>query len=252
MARVFFIRIVLIITFLALWRGGDKLFAQDVRTDTVYITNTVRDTVYVNVASTPSKAKKPGPDYSNSKAILAFRTNMLAIPLANLGVEVPLGQRWSIGADIYYPWLWRPGHREGVDYNGYCYELMAADVELRFWFPRKNKQAGQRLLGHSIGLYAAAGQYDIEHNWSGSQGVFYNAGLDYLWAAPIFRGRMQIELELGIGYIYSPSYPYHCYNAGGKIFHQKGITQYTHWVGPTRAQVSLVVPIYTRKKGGAR
>ena len=29
-------------------------------------------------------------------------------------------------------------------------ELMAADVELRYWFPRKGMQGGQRLLGHSI------------------------------------------------------------------------------------------------------
>lgn len=225
------------------------------RTDTVYITNTVRDTVFIDITPDPSftAPERRGPDYDGRRMIFALRTNALAIPLANLGVEVPLGERWSVGADIYYPWIWRPGHADGIDTSGNCNELMAADVELRYWFPRKDKQAAQRLLGHSIGLYAAAGQYDFERNWSGHQGEFYNVGLDYLWATPLFGGRMHLELELGVGYIWSPSRPYDCLDqGGGRIYHRKGVTQMTTWFGPTRAQISLVVPVYTRKKGGAR
>ena len=222
------------------------------RTDTVYVTNIIRDTVYINITPEPSFTApvRQGPDYSGRRMLFAVRTNALAIPLANLGVEVPLGERWSVGADIYYPWIWRPGHRDGIDTNGTCNELMAADVELRYWFPRKDKQPAQRLLGHSIGLYAAAGQYDFERNWSGHQGEFYNVGLDYLWAIPLFEGRMHLELELGVGYISSTSRPYDCLDRdSGLIYHRKGVTQTTTWFGPTRAQVSLVVPIYVRKGG---
>lgn len=228
------------------------------RTDTVYITNTLRDTVYIDITPEPSftGSDRRIPDYSGRRMLFALRTNALAIPLANLGIEVPLGERWSLGADIYYPWLWRSGHADGIDKTGVCNELMAADVELRYWFPRKDKQPAQRLLGHSIGLYAAAGQYDFERNWSGHQGEFYNVGLDYLWAAPIFGGRMHLELELGVGYIWSLSRPYDCFEPGGKIYQRKGVTQKTTWIGPTRAQISLVVPIYARtrskKEGGAR
>ena len=220
------------------------------RTDTVYITNIIRDTIYIDITPPAKIEYKPvGPDYSDKRMLFAVRTNALAIPLANLGIEVPLGERWSVGADIYYPWLWRPGHRDGIDTNGVCNELMAADVELRYWFPRKDKQPAQRLLGHSIGLYAAAGQYDFERNWSGHQGEFYNVGLDYLWAIPLFEGRMHLELELGVGYIWSTSRPYDCLDQGsGLIYHRKGVTQTTTWFGPTRAQISLVVPIYVRAR----
>ncbi len=222
------------------------------RTDTVYVTNTVRDTVYIDITPAPtfSAPERRGPDYSGKRMLFALRTNVLSVPLGNLGLEIPLGERWSIGADIYYPWIWRSGHAEGVDKTGSCFELMAADVELRYWFPRKDKQPAQRLLGHSLGLYAAAGQYDFEQDWSGHQGEFYNVGLDYLWAVPLFRGRMHLELELGIGYIWSTSRPYDCLSPGDKIYHRKGVTQQITWFGPTRTQISLVVPIYS--KGGKR
>ena len=222
------------------------------RTDTVYISRTIRDTVYIDITPQPQEWKPAGPDYTDRKLLFALRTNVLAIPFANAGIEIPLGRRWSVGADIYYPWIWRPAHAKGVDDNGVCNELMAADVELRYWFPRKDMQSGQRLLGHSIGVYGGAGQYDFERNWSGLQGEFYNVGLDYLYAAPIFRGAMHLEFELGFGYLWSTARPYDCLEPGGVLYHRKGVTQKTTWFGPTRAQFSLVVPIYSRKKGGNR
>ena len=108
-------KLFLALSLLLLELGGEGcLYAQNGHTDTVYITRMVRV-----------------PDYSDRQMLFALRTNFLAIPLANLGIEVPLDRRWSIGADIYYPWIRRPGHAEGVDRNGVCNELLAADVELR-------------------------------------------------------------------------------------------------------------------------
>ena len=228
--------------------------------DTVYIRETVKDTVVV--AAPLPVTGQAYEDYARSKRdynlqgkrmIFAVRTNVLGIPLANVGVEVPLGERWSVGADWYYPWLWRPRHGEGLDYAGRCFELLAGDLEARYWFPRKSKKPEQRLLGHSVGVYAAGGYYDFERNWTGHQGWFYNIGVDYLFGMPIFRGRMHLEFELGIGYIYSPAQPYDTFVAGDKAFRRKGVTQYTRWFGPTRAQISLVWPIYVNaKKGGER
>lgn len=225
------------------------------RVDTLYVMQ--RDTVYVAPVvplAQPAEAEPKPKDAwpSGRKMLFAVRTNALAIPLANVGVEVPLGERWSVGADWYYPWLWRPRHGEGLDYAGRCFELLAGDLEARYWFPRKSKKPEQRLLGHSVGVYAAGGYYDFERNWTGHQGWFYNIGVDYLFAMPIFRGRMHLEFELGIGYIYSPAQPYDTFVAGDKAFRRKGVTQYTRWFGPTRAGVNLVVPIYVKKKGGER
>ena len=230
--------------------------------DTVYVYKTVVDTVYVTTgaeALTPEMVRayeqeRRKANLTGKNMLFAFRTNALAIPLANVGLEVPLGKRWSLAVDYYYPWLLRPNHATGLDYSGRCFELQALDVEGRFWFaPRKDKQSAQRLLGHSVGIYAAAGQYDFELDFSGHQGEFYNVGVDYLYACPVFGGRLHMEFELGIGYIYSPAQPYDTFEAGGKAFRRKGVTQYARWFGPTRAQVSLVWPIYVNaKKGGAQ
>ena len=230
--------------------------------DTVYIHTTVKDTVVVSggiETLTPEvvkayEKKRRQADLTGKKMIFAVRTNALAIPLVNIGVEVPIGKRWSVGIDYYYPWIWRPHHAEGLDYSGKCFELQALDIEGRYWFaPRKSNQPAQRLLGHSVGLYAAVGHYDFEQNFSGHQGEFYNVGVDYLYACPIFGGRLHMEFELGIGFIYSPSQPYDTFEVGGKAYRQKGVTHYTRWFGPTRAQVSLVWPIYVNvKKGGGK
>jgi len=220
------------------------------------VSTTVRDTVIVQQVDTVVNVKTetilvptaaiPVDPFKGKKMIMAVRTNILAVPLANFGIEVPLGETWSVAADYYYPWLWRPLHKEGLDADGRCFELQAVGVEGRYWFPNRKKWPEQRLLGHSVGLYGAVGHYDFERNFTGDQGEFYNVGLDYMYAAPIFNGKMHMEFELGVGYIYSPSQPYDTFVAGDKAYRRKGYTRYTRWFGPTRAQISLVVPIYVK------
>lgn len=229
-------------------------------TDTLYVTKTERDTVFV--AGEPSELsdeelhdilrQRRDYDISGKKFLLALRTNVLAVPFANVGIEVPIGENWSVGADWYSPWIWREKHNKDIDMNGWCFEFQAADIEARYWFHNSRKKPQARLLGHSLGAYAAVGHYDFEQDWSGHQGEFWNAGVDYLYAAPIFGGRMHLEFELGVGYIYSDAQPYDCFIAGEKCFRQKGVTKKIRWFGPTRAQVSLVLPIYVNNKKGGK
>ena len=187
-------------------------------------------------------------DTGDHVVTMAFRTNALAVPPANAGIEVPLGERWSVGADAYYPWLWRRRHREGVDMSGRCTELLALDLEARYWFPGCRRE---RLLGHSVGLYAAGGYFDFERDWSGHQGEFWNAGADYLYALPVLHGRMHLEFELGLGIILAQARPYDCFTEGGKCYRRKGVTRHVRWFGPTRAQISLAIP-FPLRKGGPR
>ena len=190
-------------------------------------------------------------DYAleTKKMLMALRTNALAIPLANIGVEVPIGDTWSIGADWYYPWLWRKHHSEGVDYLGWCVESLALNIEGRYWFGERSRE--QLLLGHSSGLFAMAGYYDFERNFKGLQGEFATVGVDYLYAMPVFRDRMHLEFSLGVGYFYSQARDYEVYTPGGKGYKEKDLTKVIQYFGPVKATVSLVVPIYFTKKGGA-
>lgn len=185
----------------------------------------------------------------DSQNILAFRTNSLAMPLLNVGMEVPLGNHWSLGLDWYYPWLWRPSHAEGVDYGGKCFEALALDLETRYWFGKRVRNGrGSRLLGHSLGAFGMAGYYDLEWNYHGFQGEFAIGGLDYLYACPIFKGHMHLEFSLGVGYFYSRAREYRVYNDGGKGYREKDMAREIRYWGPVKATFSLVVPI----KGGKR
>lgn len=230
--------------------------------DTIYMAPPPPDTVYVAgppIYVAPAAAAAPVNRFEGKKMIFALRTNFLAVPFTNIGVEVPLGQHWSIGADWYSPWIWRQDykfpslrHASDKDARGWAFQFQAADVEVRYWFKNTKKQPEQRLLGHSIGLYVAAGHYDFERNWTGHQGEFWNVGIDYLYAVPIFKGRMHMEFELGLGYIHSLNTPYECIVHGDVLYRTPGARKRVNWFGPTRAQVSLVLPIYVKTKRETR
>lgn len=221
----------------------------EVQRDTVfvYVRDTVHITKTVTVPAPPvqdkktKSAAKPEPD---EKLLIAFRTNFVAVPLLNVGMEIPLGNSWSVSADVYYPWLKRePTHKD-------CFQLWAADVDCRYWFRGlRDRNPYHRLRGSSVGVYAAFGYYDFEKDWSGYRGEFYNVGVDYMYAIPAFHGRARFEFEIGIGYIYSPATVYDCFESGDKLYARRGTMHYTRWFGPTRAQISIVVPIFVKTKG---
>lgn len=173
------------------------------------------------------------------KELFYLRTNFL-VPLHNFGAEVAIGNNWSIGADYYFPWVWRnPNHKN-------CFEILAWDIEGRYWFG-KDREEEDRLEGHSVGAYASLGYYDFQMNYEGNQGEFIGAGVDYLYSIPICDDRLHIEFSLGIGYVYTYMRPYKVYEDGGKGYRQ-GYTKEVHWFGPTKATVSLVIPIKGKRR----
>lgn len=170
---------------------------------------------------------------------VALRTNLL-VPALNVGLEVPIGNHWSISTDYYYPWFW-PSEK-----NDKCFELLGFMLEGRYWFGR-NRLPEDRLKGHSIGLYAAGGYYDFEKDYRGMQGEFVSAGVDYTFALPLgSRGSVHLEFMVAIGYIGSQGRTYDVFMEGGPLVPDQNIVKF-NYVGPTKAAVSLVVPIYSRR-----
>lgn len=227
--------------------------------DTVYVEPPKPDTVFIQ-QSVPVPVPVPVPakvnPFEGRKMIFALRTNFIMVPLTNIGVEVPIGEHWSVGADWYSPWIWRENykfpslrHSSDTDGRGWAFQFQAADIEARYWFRNEKKHPEQRLLGHSVGLYAAAGHYDFEWKSKGHQGEFWNVGLDYLYAVPVFKGKMHMEFELGVGYIHSMNTPYECLVLGEVCYRLPGERKRVDWFGPTRAQVSLVLPVYVKSRG---
>lgn len=201
------------------------------------------DTPYIPTPIEQAEQTSATSEDIDRKIVLAARTNLL-VPALNIGLEVPIGNRWSVGAEYYYPWIWpAPDNRN-------CFELLAWNLEGRYWLG-KERTTAQRLQGHALGLYAGGGYYDVERNFKGHQGEFVDVGIDYTYAMPVAKGKLHFEFSVGLGYIYSQARPYEAAEKGGELLWGKQL-QKVHYFGPTRLNVALTVPIFKRIKREGR
>lgn len=189
--------------------------------------------------------------------IMALKTNLLydALTLLNYSIEVPITERFSALWYHQFPW-WRWGEAD----NQYCIRFLSIGAEGRWWFkPKPRPQMGKsvqrdKLMGHFVGLYAESGKWDFE--WGRDichQGEHWSVGLSYGYSMPLGR-RLNMEFSISVGYAsiayrkYEPSEDYEI------LWRDPAKQGRWHYFGPTKAQVSLVVPITmkTKRKGGAR
>ena len=192
----------------------------------------------------------------DTKTILALKTNLLydALSWLNFSVEVPIGDRFSALYYHQFPW-WTWGKAN----NEYCMRFLSIGAEGRWWFkpmPREKTEKRikrDRLMGHFLGVYAESGKWDFERKRDVCyQGEHWSAGLSYGYAMPIGK-RLNLELSLSVGYAsiayrgYTPSEDYEI------LWRDPEKVGRWHYFGPTKAQVSLVLPFIVKvKKGGMR
>ena len=179
-----------------------------------------------------SEAEGPG----KSKTVLAVKNNLLYdMALApNIEVEIPLGKRWSFNTEYKCPWWLNSEH-------DFCYQLLSGGMEGRYWLG--NRQKHNRLTGHFIGLYAEGGIYDFQLQGDGYQGKYYGAaGVTYGYARQLAL-HFSLEFSLGIGYLTTEYKKYTPYE-GDIIWTNSG--RY-NFIGPTKAKISLVWLITTRR-----
>ena len=178
------------------------------------------------------------------KMILAARTNLL-VPALNVGVEVPVGYSWSVGADYYFPWWLAQSNR-------YCAEMLGWFVDTKYWFG-KDRDEEDKLTGHALGAYAGFGYYDYQWEKSGNQGEYIDIGVDYTYAIPLAKDRLRMEFNIGLGWIHTVARHYTPTDDYTDLIKDPGIRHRKYnFFGPTRASVSLVVPIRVKvkQKGG--
>ena len=188
------------------------------------------------------------------KTTVALKTNMLydAASLLNYSVEVPFeGNKYSGLIYHQFPW-WRWGENK----HEYCVRFLGLGLEGRWWFKPSTKAVGElgreSLVGHFVGLYGESGMYDFQ--WKRSicyQGEYWSAGVSYGYSMPISK-RFNLEFSISGGYAsinfrgYTPAPDYSMlwrdYDRQGRW----------HYLGVTKAQVSLVMPIYIKSRKGGR
>lgn len=181
---------------------------------------------------------------------IAFRSNLL-MPLMNIGIEIPLSNRTSLEADFYSPWVMREWMDRFTTAHKNCFQLVLGTIGYRFWtgklHDRRDGNPRYRLRGHSIGIVASGGVYDLERNWKGQQGRFAVLGVDYLYGLPLGRGRAHLEFNAGIGYGINWYNDYIVRQEGGKLINDGG-KRVRNLPFPVRLGISIAVPVFRKNK----
>lgn len=161
---------------------------------------------------------------------VGVKTNMLydALLVPNGGLEIYLGKNWSIDAYWMYAW-WKSDrvHNYWRTYGG--------DVELRKWLGSAARR--KPLTGHHIGAYAQIVTYDFELGGRGylADRWSYAAGVSYGYSLPVAK-RLNIDFSIGLGYM-GGEYKEYLPLDGHYVWQS---TKRRHWIGPTKAEISLV------------
>ena len=167
---------------------------------------------------------------------VALKSNLLydALLTPTLGLEVGLAPKWSFDLS---------GSINAWTVNEKRWKQWMVQPEARYWFCR-------RFAGHFMGVHAIGGQYNFGnlHNnihFLGTdfsqlsknryQGWMAGAGIAYGYAW-ILSKHWNFELELGVGWIYTKSDVYNCWDCGKKI--KENVPH--NYVGPTKAAINFV------------
>jgi hypothetical protein len=165
------------------------------------------------------------------RPLFAIKTNLLfdLITALNIELEVPIGKYWSVAAEWMFPW-WT--FKNSKYYN----QVLLGTVEGKYWF--KGKANSDILTGHALGAYASAGYYDLQWKKTGYQGeILPIVGFSYSYAHKIAK-HLRMEYTIGLG-VMNTKYRHYTSNNEYDTFPWQHNGK-TLWVGPTRAEVSLV------------
>ena len=168
---------------------------------------------------------------------MSLKTNalydLLAIP--NLGAEFYLGSNFSVATNWHYAW-WKNDKKH--DY----WRTYGGDLAVRYWLGKAAK--AKPLTGHHVGIYGQALAYDLQVGNIGQQTTTINmsAGVEYGYSFPVAPG-LNVDVELGFGYLTGK---YFEYNLNGGHDTWRGTVKRA-WIGPTKASVSLVWLIKSKK-----
>lgn len=191
------------------------------------------------------------------KLLFAIKSNLLfdAATLVNLGVEIPIGSHYSIGADLYFPW-WQSRK------NDITIQMLAGTVEGRYWFGKRAERLP--MTGLFAGVFAGGGYFDFQlgklSDTKGVQGdIFFMGGLSAGYAHTI-SNRLRMEYSLGLGYMQCEYRKYETAKdtrfGDIKVFPYPWEVKRTSVLFPLKASVSLVWMLYSKKgaaeKGGAK
>lgn len=167
--------------------------------------------------------------FSASAQRVGIKTNLLydATATVNLGVEVGLAPKWTFDVSGNYN-AWQVGKDNGLWKHAFV------QPEVRWWFC--DRFSGHFLGAHAIGgIYNIGGLKPVAKLQNRYQGWVAGAGVAYGYAFMLGR-HWNLELELGVGYVYFEYDKFECEECGRRL----AADVPHHYFGPTKGAVSLV------------
>lgn len=166
------------------------------------------------------------------------------------GIEVPVGDHWSIYADYLGTAPWR-----AWDNNAECAELLHWTLGTR-WYPGSkftspfNPGGTERILeGWYASLSLGGGYYDFEHNGKGYQGeeILASLGLGY---SLVFNENWSMNFGIGFGPMFT-QWRYYIEKTSNQhlVYQYSGKSQY---FGVTDAKITLTYLFHVNKKKEVR
>lgn len=198
------------------------------------------DSLANQAAADSTKQRKP------HGTIVALKTNLLydLVTALNVEVEVPIAKRFSVAVENVFPW-WETG-------NKYCFQLWEMGIEGRIWLKGWDVRGREKLRGLFAGIYGMSGKYDFQFDRKiNYQGEFWSVGATIGYSMPLGRKEWgNLEFSISDGYLQSPYRHYYPTGDYSKLLRDRGNqgTLYSYFVYPTKAKVSLVIPIPGKKK----
>lgn len=174
---------------------------------------------------------------------VGISTNLLydAALVPNLGVEVGIGTHFSVKANYMWAW-WSRNVRHRY------WRIEGGDVEARWWSAgRRDADGSIGRRGFHVGVYGGIVTYDLEFGGKGWQAPrwSYTGGVSAGYAVPIAR-RLTLDFNVGVGFLNGKYYEYEPH-ADGRYWWTA--TKQRNWIGPTKAEISLVWNIGRCHKG---
>ena len=181
----------------------------------------------------------------NSPFRIAAKTNLLydLVMAPNVGLEATVGSKFTVSASASYDW-------EGPWFD--YVRIVTADVELRYWLAQGGNAQWR---GLHVGPYAAIYRYDILFGGKGQQAkANWGAGVSCGYTLPL-SPHISLDFGLYLGYIGGKYKEYEVSDDSYK--HNVWMAdKIRHYVGPTKAEISLLWHIGgtgpQKAKGGDR
>jgi len=129
--------------------------------------------------------------------------------------------------------------------NKYCFQMWEMGIEGRFWLKPWDVNGTQKLRGWFAGPYVMSSKYDFQYDTSiNYQGEYWSVGATAGYAMPIGRKkRLNLEFSLSLGYLQSPYRHYMPTDSYDKLIRDPSVVGTVKYFGPTKAKISLVLPI---------